>query len=88
MARSSFGKLERDRAKKAKAKAKREKRQERGEETEGDAEPVAAPPADDAAQAQILQAIEALHARFDDHAISYEEFEEQKAELMSRLSVD
>jgi hypothetical protein len=86
--RTSFEKLQRDRAKKAKAAAKREKRLEKG--TEDEAEEL--PPLDDTVgeipAAELLQRVEDLHRRFEDKKISFEDFEEQKAELMARISVD
>jgi len=42
----------------------------------------------EAATARLLEAIGALHQRFDDGAMSYDDFEEQKAELMGRLTVE
>jgi hypothetical protein len=92
--RTSFTKLQRDRAKKAKAAAKRERRQERsaeartaGDDVEGvdgvdeNAEgPISA--------ADLLREIEVTHQRFEAKLMSYEEFEEKKAELLSRLPID
>ena len=34
------------------------------------------------------QLVEKLHKQFEDEVISFEDFEEQKAELMARLPVD
>ncbi|MGH9183945.1 MAG: hypothetical protein ACRDZ9_09100 [Acidimicrobiales bacterium] len=93
--RSSFAKLQRDRAKKAKAAAKREQRQER-------ADPDAATPEDpgrrldaparreshELTAAELLRRIEAVHQRFEAGTMSYEDFEAQKAELLARLPVD
>ena len=90
--RTSFTKLQRDRAKKAKAAAKREKRIERAAEaklandeetpeaTEGGEGPISA--------AELLQEIEVTHQRFEAKLMTYEEFEEKKAELLSRLPID
>ena len=91
--RSSFGKLQRDRDKKAKAAAKRVRRQEgaeAGEASDPDAVP-AGPPPDAGRQpstADLLERIAEIHQQFDAGVISYELFEETKADLMSRLSVD
>ena len=86
--RTSFEKLQRDRAKKAKAAAKREKRLEKGTAEE----PEELPPLDDSvgelSAGELLQRVEDLHRRFEDKKISFEDFEEQKAELMARISVD
>ena len=90
--RTSFTKLQRDRAKKAKAAAKRERRQERAAEareasvddattsTEGTEGPISA--------AELLQEIEVTHQRFEAKLMTYEEFEEKKAELLARLPID
>ena len=88
--RTSFTKLQRDRAKKAKAAAKREKRLERSAEAriasddevvdEGGEGPISA--------AALLHEIEVTHQRFEAKLMSYEEFEEKKAELLSRLPID
>ena len=85
--RTSFDKLQRDRAKKAKAAAKREKR------LEGDAEPEAeeatAPVAgNDIPADEVLKRLEELHARYDAEQIEFEEFEKARAELLARLTVD
>ena len=83
--RTSFQKLQRERAKKAKAERKREERQnpEAAEEevVELPEEGEEIPPE------QLLVLVEQLHKDFDDKRISFEEFEERKAELMARLVV-
>jgi len=91
--RTSFTKLQRDRAKKAKAAAKRERRLERAaearngtgesefdESAEGAEGPISA--------AELLHEIEVTHQRFEAKLISLEEFEEKKAELLARLPID
>ena len=87
--RTSFEKLQRDRAKKAKAAAKREKRLDKtpDEETEETVEPLGEPGTEIPA-AELLQRVEQLHRLFEDKKISFEDFEEQKADLMARISVD
>ena len=92
MARSSFGKLQRDRDKRAKAAAKRERRQNRGDDKlEGDdaseAEEQPAPVSAEDTE-QLLARIAELHERFEDGQIPFQTFEEEKAELMARLPVD
>jgi hypothetical protein len=85
--RSSFEKRERDKNKKARAAAKREKRLDRGGETpeDGEAEPkVETPPTD---QQAVFDALAALHAAYDDGRVSFDDFEEQRAELLGRLEV-
>ena len=92
--RTSFEKLQRDRAKKAKAAAKREKRQsgepEPGESTDELVEtPLAGDDHDgELSASELLERIEAIHRRFDAKQITFEEFEEEKAELLRRLPID
>lgn len=92
--RTSFAKLQRDQAKKAKADAKRARRQDRGSGTgeAGEAgESVIDLSGESAAPvsaSELLRLVEALHQRFESGAVSYEEFEETKADLLSRLPID
>ena len=88
--RTSFEKLQRDRNKKAKQALKRERRQtgetrigEDGEEilvelsTEGEL-----------SAAELLAQIELIHKQLNDKIIDFDEFEERKIDLMSRLPID
>ena len=88
--RTSFDKLQRDRAKKAKAAAKRERRLEKGnEEPQDDDAPLA--PLDEGAKlsaSELLERVAEIHRRFEAKQMSFEDFEEAKAELMSQLVVD
>lgn len=85
--RSSFGKLQRDRDKQAKAAAKRARRQEGAPPQ--DEEPVeAAAPRSEASTAALLERIAEVHEQYDAGTISYEQFEETKADLLGRLSVE
>jgi ATPase subunit of ABC transporter with duplicated ATPase domains len=88
--RTSFEKLQRDRAKKAKQAAKREKRLEKGneEETEELAPLAPAEPGTELSAGELLARVEEIHRLFDDKKISFEDFEEQKADLMARISVE
>ena len=81
--------MERDRAKKAKASAKRERRQGGGSETTEieEAEPVAPEPSS-LSEAEVIDRLKVLHDRFEDGAVSFDDFEEQKAALLARLPVD
>ena len=91
MARSSFAKLQRDRDKRAKAAAKRERRQnrdEKGEDEEGAETDEATEPMSEESTEELLGQIAKLHEQFEDGQIPFQTFEEQKAELMARLSVD
>jgi hypothetical protein len=87
--RASFGKLQRDRDKKAKAAAKREKRQERSaERADGTTDEVVIPMEGEVSAADLLVLVERLHKGFEDGTIDYEEFEMQKSELFARLPID
>ena len=88
--RTSFEKLQRDRAKKAKAAAKREKRLDKSvDEPSDELEPLEpAEPGVELSAAELLQRVEDIHRLFEDKKISFEDFEEQKADLMARISVD
>ena len=86
--RASFGKLQRDRDKKAKAAAKREKRQDRSAGLTDDAPEVTIPQEGEVSAADLLVLVERLHKGFEDGTIDYEEFEQQKSELFARLPID
>jgi hypothetical protein len=90
--RTSFGKLQRDRDKKAKAAAKRSRRQEGADAAPEDDAAEGAPATTDGGRqpstADLLEKIAELHQQFEAGVISYEHFEETKTDLMSRLSVD
>jgi hypothetical protein len=83
--RSTFGKLQRDQAKKAKAKAKAEDRVARRED-KGEAEPVEAGPVED--QTALLEQFARLHEDLADGRISLDDFEVAQEDLRSRLQVD
>lgn len=86
--RTSFEKLQRDRAKKAKQALKREKRQS-GETTVRDEEPAPLPSEGGELSAdELLTQIALVHQQLEDKAITFEEFEERKADLMARLPID
>ena len=83
--RTSFGKLQRDRAKQAAQAAKRERRIERANEEPGEIE---IPTEGEVSPAVLLGLIEQIHKQFEAKQIDFEEFEEKKAELLARLQVD
>lgn len=83
--RTSFGKLQRDRAKQAAQQAKREKRLEKGTEED---EEIVIPEEGEIPAEQLLVLIEQIHKQYDDKLIDFDEFEERKAELMARLVID
>jgi hypothetical protein len=88
--RSTFAKLQRERAKKAKAAAKREKRHDRGGEDDELVidEDAPATPSIQYNTEDTIRALDELHQRFDDKQISYDDFEERKTELLGRLAVE
>jgi hypothetical protein len=81
--RTTFDKLQRERAKKAKAAAKRERRH--GDRPEADPLEVV-DRGEQATPAELLELIEALHKRYEAEQLELEEFEEQRAELYDRLA--
>jgi hypothetical protein len=87
--RTTFNKLQRERAKKAKAAEKRERRQERAATAAaGGTEVLERDRGGELSAPELLKLIEAIHQSYDAGTISYEQFEEKKAELMARLPVD
>jgi hypothetical protein len=87
--RTTFEKLQRDRAKQAKAAAKRARRLEKGNEEPEEETPIdVSQLGEELSAAQLLDLVEKLHKQFDDEVISFEEFEDQKTELMARLTVE
>jgi hypothetical protein len=89
--RTSFTKLQRDRAKKAKAAAKRERRLERAAEARNgtdDTEFESSSTEGPISAAELLHEIEVTHQRYEAKLMTYEEFEEKKAELLARLPID
>ena len=92
--RTTFEKLQRDRAKKAKAAAKREKRLARSQGIEEAPDELDAPdvaPADTSeplSAEELLALVEKVHADYDSGKMTFDEFEEKKLELMERLTVE
>jgi hypothetical protein len=91
--RTTFEKLQRDRAKKAKAAAKRAKRQGL-EQAPSAVEPEPTPDWDlgpseaPLSAGELLVLVEQLQQQFDSKAISFDEYEERKADLLARLPID
>ena len=83
--RTTFGKLQRDRDKQAKAQAKLERRAQRAEQSEEQQPEAPAPEVD---QAAVLAQLAELHAAFDDGKMGLEDFEARRDELTSQLRVD
>ena len=86
--RTSFAKLQRERAKKAKAAAKRERRLERDTDAGSGEERPTVGEGGDLTAAELLERVEQIHRQFAAKQISHEDFEEQKADLLARLPVD
>lgn len=90
--RTSFDKLQRDRAKKAKAAAKREKRLEKAsgeaEDTGADTTTEELTPGQEIPPDKLLKMVADLHRQFEDEEITFEEFEDRKTELFALLTVD
>jgi hypothetical protein len=88
-ARSTFGKLQRDQAKKDRARAKMDDRQSRredkaaGEPGDGDA-----PRGEVVDQTRLLEQFAALHEDLADGRISLDDFEIRQEELRAKMVVD
>lgn len=85
-ARSSKRMLEK--ARQEKAALKRDRRQGKGPEGEGTPEETEVSTAPRMSQEQVLARLAALHQRFDDEGMSFEDFEDEKAELTRLLQID
>ena len=86
--RTTFDKLQRDRAKKAKQAAKRERRQERSAENPDDVPEISLSGEGPLTAAELMQQVEAITRNLEAGTITLEEFEDAKAELMERVSID
>jgi hypothetical protein len=83
--RTTFGKLQRDRDKQAKAQAKLERKAQRAEQADEQQPDASAPEVN---QAEVLAQLAELHAAFDDGKMGLEDFEARRDELTSQLKVD
>jgi hypothetical protein len=83
MSQASFQKQQRERARKEKAALKAARKEERRAEagTEDEA------PTTETDQAKVLESLAALHARFEEGGMTFEDFEAARDELTARLSV-
>lgn len=94
--RTTFEKMQRDRAKKAKADAKRAKRLGRtpdGRPIDVETETEDAVKLDgnleqEIGAADLIRLVEELQRSFDNNEISFDEYEERKIELLARLPTD
>lgn len=84
----SFDRLQRERAKKAKADAKRERRLSKDDSVSEATDESAAASSGAAQEDAVLKELAELHAAFDDEQISFDDFEAKRAELLARLHVD
>ncbi len=81
--RSTFGKIQREQDKRARAKEKLERREERKEEAlERSTAPADGGPVD---ESKILLELAKIHEDFADGRMSFEDFEERQEELRSQL---
>ena len=82
--RTTSSKRERERSKQAKAAAKRERRQSKGEDEDG----TEGPEFDEntATTDELIERIAAMHEQYDAGEISFEDFDEEKTELMALLT--
>jgi len=86
--RTTFDKLQRERAKKAKAIAKRERRLNPSDEPVG-VVPVEMPAGDGLlSPSELLELVASIHAQFEAGDMSFEDYEERKTELLARLPID
>lgn len=83
--RESFDRRQRERAKKAKADAKRQRRLTKDDEEGEVIEEAPSPVVDEEA---VLASLAKLHEAFDQERIGFEEFEEQRTELLARLQIN
>jgi hypothetical protein len=87
-ARSTFGKLQRDQAKKDRAKAKWDDRQARREDKAAAVDqPSDSPSAENVDQTQLLEQFAALHEDLAEGRISLDDFEVRQEELRAKLVV-
>jgi hypothetical protein len=85
---TTFNKMQRDRDKKAKAQLKQERRGERRSESEDGAPELGGTLGADIPPDQLLALVATLHEQFESGTIDLTEFEERKAELFARITVD
>jgi hypothetical protein len=83
MSQASFQKQQREKARRDRAAAKSARREERRSEARQETRP----PSPSCDEAAVLGELAALHARFDDGSIAFEEFEMAKEQLTARLSI-
>lgn len=88
-ARSTFGKLQRDQAKKDRARAKMDDRQSRREDKGGDdPEGMGSSGREVVDQTRLLEQFAALHEDLADGRISLDDFEVRQEELRAKMVVE
>jgi hypothetical protein len=87
-ARSTFGKLQRDQAKKDRARAKMDDRQSRREDKAADDLETGTSNGEVVDQTRLLEQFAALHEDLADGRISLDDFEIRQEELRSKMVVD
>ena len=83
MSQASFQKQQRERARKEKAALKAARKEERRAEAGADEDA----PTSESEQAKVLESLAALHARFEDGGMTFEDFEAARDELTAKLSI-
>ena len=86
-ARSTFGKLQRDQAKKERAKAKMDDRQSRRDDKAAASEQGRSEPSETVDQTRLLEEFAALHEDLAEGRISLDDFEVRQEELRSKMVV-
>lgn len=86
MSQARFQKRMREKARQEKQAAKRARKEERALEADAEAETAEAEPVAD--QEQVIARLAALHQKFDDDQIDFDEFEEAKQQLVEQLQVE
>ena len=86
-ARSTFGKLQRDQAKKDRAKAKMDDRLSRREDKAAAGQSPDTPSAGEVDQTKLLEQFAALHEDLAEGRISLDDFEVRQEELRAKLVV-
>jgi len=86
-ARSTFGKLQRDQAKKERAKAKMDDRLSRREDKASSTGQDKGPSADEVDQTRLLEEFAALHEDLAEGRISLDDFETRQDEIRAKLVV-
>ena len=83
--RSTFGKIQREQEKRAKAQAKRDKRAQRGSESEAETDETAPRAAAD--QGAILDALARLYQQYENGELETDDFELRRDELRAQIDL-